>query len=203
MTVGATSKVTMYGNTINVQIRNRTVRCLLDSGASISCITADLLHKLKLPVESLRDSDPKNVFLADGHPIAVQGRAELTVKIAGLSIPCGVLILSQMRFDLILGLDFLTDSKARIDFDAKIVTFYDDLAATRLSTSNVHSLTVCTLHATVLKPMSETLVPVLLPTKYKADTSIIEPFALESKHKFMCARSAIDSSKKKQLSAKF
>ena len=194
MTVGVAGRIAMSGNTINVHIRNRSVCCLLDSGASISCITADLLHKLKLPVESLRDGDTKTVFLADGHPIAVQGRAELTVKISGLSIPCAVLILPSMRFDLILGLDFLTASKARIDFDAKMVTFFDELTATRLSTSNAHSDTVCCLHATILKPLSETLVPVLLPSRYKAETSIIEPFAQEAKHKFMCARSAIDSS---------
>lgn len=186
----------MHRNTIFVTIRNHTVQCLLDSGASVSCMSAAFLQKLKIPLKPLREEDNRDVFLADGHPVQVQGRAEITVTITGLSIPCEVLILPQVGYSLILGLDFLEASGARIDFDEKVVTFYDNLTATRLSTSNVRSNTVCTLHATVLPPLSETLVPVLLPAKYSSDTSIIEPFPIEAKRKFICARSAIDSSKR-------
>src|SRR6218665_991566 len=56
------------------------------------------------------------------------------------------------------------------------------------------SNSVCTLHTTILPPFSETVVPTLLPPRYSSDHSICEPLPMNKGQKFICARSAIDSS---------
>ena len=177
-----------------MQIKNLTVRCLLDSGASVSCMSVDFLKKLKLPMLPLKEGDSKNVFLADNRSVKVLGKAVMTINISGLGLPCEVLILPEVGFNLILGLDFLQSGRAKVDFEENVVRFFDNLTSTRLSTVNVRLPTVFTLHATVLPPLSETLVPILLPTNCSSHVSIIEPLEHVTKRKFICARSIIDSS---------
>src|SRR6218665_1415402 len=160
-----TSQIKMTRNTISVEIKKQTFQALLDSGASSSVISYAVLKILQIPVQTLHYDAIINVHVADGRSVAVIGKAELCVKINGLSMPCKFLILPHIGYSLILGLDFLAANKAQIDFANCVVTFFDNLTAANLSTSNHSRLTnsICTLHATILPPFSESIVPVLLP----------------------------------------
>lgn len=186
----------MTKNTIPVQIKDRTVQALIDSGASRSVISAGFVKKLQIPYRALAADESLNVFVADGHSIDVLGKAELCVKINGLSMPCECLILPHIGYSLILGLDFLEANKAQVDFANRMVTFFDNLTAVNLSTSQQCRLTnsVCTLRTTILPPLSETIVPILLPPKHSSALSLCEPLPITRSQKFICARSAIDSS---------
>ncbi len=118
------------------------------------------------------------------------------MKINGLSMPCEFLILPHIGYSLILGLDFLAANKAQIDFANGVVTFFDNLTAANLSTSHQSRLinSVCTLQTTILPPFSESIVPVLLPPRHISYTSLCEPLPITRGQKFICARTAIDSS---------
>jgi len=142
----------MTRNTISVEIKKQTFQVLLDSGASSSVISYAVLKRLQIPVQTLHYDAIINVHVADGRSVAVIGKAELCVKINGLSMPCKFLILPHIGYSLILGLDFLAANKAQIDFANCVVTFFDNLTAANLSTSNHSRLTnsVCTLQATIL-----------------------------------------------------
>lgn len=137
-----------------------------------------------------------NVVVADGRSIAVLGKTEVGVKVNGLSMPCEFLILPHTGYNLILGLDFLEANKVHVDFANRIVTFFNDLTAVNLSATRPDKMSnsVCTLHTTILPPFSETVVPILLPPRYSSDHSICEPLPMNKGQKFICARSAIDSS---------
>lgn len=187
----------MTRNTISVQIKNKTVQALLDSGASSSVVSAEFVKRLQIPYQRLKADDSLNVFVADGRSVAVIGKTEFCVKINGLSMPCEALVLPQIGYSLILGLDFLEANKAQVDFANRIVTFFNNLAAANLSTSHQcrMSNSVCTLQPTILLPFSETIVPILLPPRHSSELAVCEPLPITRSQKFVCARSAIDSSK--------
>ena len=88
-------------------------------------------------------------------------------------------------------------NKAQVDFSNKVVTFFNNLTAANLSTSHIgrRSDLVRTLQVTILPPFSETMVPILLPSRHSRDQSLCEPLPITRGQKFICARSAIDSSK--------
>jgi hypothetical protein len=143
----------MCNSTIPVQIRGKSFRALLDSGANHSVTSVEFLRRLKIPVQNLTDNNSMRITVADGRSITVLGKAELSVKVHGLTMPCEVLVLSQIGHNtLILGLDFLEKNKAKIDFENKIVTFFDSLTAVSLVTCQPSRLTnsVCTMQATIL-----------------------------------------------------
>lgn len=191
-----TSQIKMTRNTISVEIKKQTFQALVDSGASSSVISYAVVKRLQIPVQTLHPDEIINVHVADGRSVAVIGKAELCVKINGLSMPCEFLILPHIGYSLILGLDFLAATKAQIDFANGVVTFFDNLTAANLSTCNQSRLvnSVCTLQTTILPPFSESIVPVLLPPRHTSDTSMCEPLPITRGQKFICARTAIDSS---------
>lgn len=192
-----TNQTNIVRNTIAVQINKHNFQALLDSGATTSALSAEMVARLKIPFTKLQPDETINVFVADGRSVDVLGRTELCVKINGLSMPCEFLVLPHLGHSVILGLDFLEANKAQVDFSNKVVTFFNNLTAANLSTSHIgrRSNLVRTLQVTILPPFSETMVPILLPSRHSSDQSLCEPLPITRGQKFVCARSAIDSSK--------
>src|SRR6218665_1308714 len=192
----SSNQINLTRNTIPVQIVNHSFQALLDSGASSSVISANVVKKLKLPHRNLDPDEILNVVVADGRSIPVLGKTEVGVKVNGLAMPCEFLILPPTAYNLILGLDFLEANKVHVDFANRIVTFFNDLTALNLSAPRPDKMSnsVCTLHTTILPPFSETVVPILLPPRYSSEDSICEPLPMNKGQKFICARSAIDTS---------
>src|SRR6218665_3649816 len=192
-----TNQTNIGRNTIAVQINKHNFQALLDSGETTSALSAEMVARLKIPFTKLQPDETINVFVADGRSVDVLGRTELCVKINGLSMPCEFLVLPHLGHSVILGLDFLEANKAQVDFSNKVVTFFNNLTAANLSTSHIgrRSNLVRTLQATILPPLSETMVPIWLPSRHSRDQSLCEPLPITRGQKFICARSAIDSSK--------
>ena len=60
---------------------------------------------------------------ANGQFMKVLGQAETTVSINGLSIPYTFLIVKNLQYQAIIGLNFLSDTKATIDLENKVISF--------------------------------------------------------------------------------
>jgi hypothetical protein len=74
---------------------------------------------------------------------------------------------------LIIGLDLLNASQAKIDLEDKTVIFCD-LVALPLETSRQQK-NLKLINALIIPPRSETLIPVTIPQHYVLRTSMIEP----------------------------
>lgn len=54
-------------NKILIMIKNKTVKALIDTGASRSIISENFLHELGSKYEIGMEGIPKNLIVADGH----------------------------------------------------------------------------------------------------------------------------------------
>ncbi len=109
------------------------MRALLDSGASVSVISKDLVDKFRLSVTKLVAGEPNLVLMANGAPVEISAKCEVPIKINGLILTFPFFILPSSNHELILGLNFLEKNCAHIDFSRNMVTFLNDTAATSLT----------------------------------------------------------------------
>lgn len=103
----------MTGNHLEVIIDNKSVRALVDSGASFSVISDQYRRSLK----KVMFSDVKNVMLkvANGSFVRPMGKCLLRVTINSRELLFEFIVLQHCSHDIILGWDFLEASQAVID----------------------------------------------------------------------------------------
>jgi len=63
----------------------------------------------------------------------VIGIVNLTLDIQDIQIPVTFCVLPHLQFNIILGIQFLTQTKANTDRECQTLTFYNYLAGTSLS----------------------------------------------------------------------
>jgi hypothetical protein len=73
---------------------------------------------LKLTVSPLLAGECHTLLVANGTKLEIVGKIELQVNIKGLTIPYCFLVLENLHHALLLGIDFLNFTKAKIDLRA-------------------------------------------------------------------------------------
>jgi len=115
---------------------------------------------------------PNHKRLFDGKPMHVIGTVNLTLDIQDFQIPVTFCVLPYLQFNIILGIQFLTQTKANIDTKCQTLTFYNDLAGTSLS--NKSDTLVRSTEAILIPPKSECLIPVTVPPAFGTGLAIID-----------------------------
>ena len=128
---------------------------MVDSGAFKSCISLDCAQRMRLRISPLHKNDPKRLSAADGHALICVGTIDLTLTIQGLKIPQTFLVVKDLNFKMILGLDFLNATRANIDFNHNTLSICDDLVIEPLLPSKkpnniLHVANNCTIHQLTL-----------------------------------------------------
>ena len=113
--------------TIQLQFETEKVTALIDSGASLTCLSASLYKKLTATdkITKLRMPQALNFKSASGHKLTVQDLVVLTFIIPGLGKvkwPC--LVMPNLSSNFILGNCFLTAHGAQLDFVTKELKFH-------------------------------------------------------------------------------
>lgn len=80
-----------------IKIKNKTVKVLIDTGASRSICSENFLHELGLKYEIGMEGIPKNLIVADGRFIPVKRKIGITIKVNGLYMPFEFLILRDSQ----------------------------------------------------------------------------------------------------------
>ena len=160
-------------NFISVKIRHLITNALIDTGAFYSCVSLSFVKRLRLESHITPVSKHRRLFTADGKPMHVLGTVNLTLDIQDFEIPVTFCVLPRLQFDVILGVQFLTQTKANIDMECQTLTFYNDLVKTGIS--NKSDTVVRTTEAILIPPKSECVIPVMVPPHFGAGLAIIEP----------------------------
>ena len=133
---------------------------MVDTGARYTVISQQLYERIKSgrakPVKYRRFNLDLNA--ANNTAVKVVGSAEVTFRIAGLLIPFEVRIVQRLSQDVILGLDFLHATSARIDVPSKTLELYDGLAVA--SMQSVGEFTAKAIRTVSVPPLSEAVFPI-------------------------------------------
>jgi len=77
-----------------------------------------------------------------------------------VKVPATFCVFPRLQFDVILGIQFLKQTKVNVDIQSKILTLYNDLVGTNLL--NNSDTLVRTTEAVLIPPRSECLIPVMV-----------------------------------------
>ena len=108
-----------------VRIRNRTLQCLLDTGAVSSVISLSLVRQLRLKIQPPASQD--YLIAASGEHLKIIGNVDINLQIRGLTIPHIFTVIEGLYPNLLVGTDFLTANQAVINCHNHTVTFNDGL----------------------------------------------------------------------------
>jgi hypothetical protein len=157
-----------------LSINYRSVRALCDTGASRSCISERFLKRLKMRTEPLSAIEPKFLYSANQSKIHSCGTVELNVALQGLVIPFQFMVLRDLNYDAILGMDFLTSTHAMIDCAQRLLTLYDGLVAAPLIQSTDKQHLLCLTRSVTIPARTEMMVPVKVPYRHRRQLGIVE-----------------------------
>ena len=126
---------------MEILIGQHKVGALLDSGSSVSLIVADLVRRTRTEVD--RDHS-KRLLSATGDDLKIVGRVLLPLEIGTMRANHEFTVVSELITPVILGRDFLSAHKLKLDFENGIVkspvygiiSMYND---TRLKLSSENS----------------------------------------------------------------
>ncbi|XP_071720717.1 uncharacterized protein [Rutidosis leptorrhynchoides] len=97
-------------------------RVLFDCGANRSFVSTTFCDKLNVPVSVL--NEPLSVEVGDGRTVQVTKFVSgITIDIEGSLFPVICLVMPIPSFDVVLGMNWLSDHKAHIKCDRKIISF--------------------------------------------------------------------------------
>ena len=192
------SMSTLNENFLQHNIGHHSVKALVDTGASISCVSEGICHHV---IRNYHNKVQQKSFLGEpvfkairgacGEVHPVRGTLELLLDINGLKIPHTFHVFPKLQSQLILGMDFLKAYRASIDLGESTISFYEGAVKTHISVQQPLPNTVAqvkNVYATTLKPRSQTSVTVKVPVGYDNCQVLIEPTKAKNKTKFLCAK---------------
>ena len=146
---------------------------MLDSGASISCISNGFLSKTSLQGAKLLPSDIPEIAGVGGEKHRTLGILETHITVSMANFKCKFYVLDDIPHPDILGIDFLNAHKVEIDFGKKLVYIEDNLVRIPIKHSDDGLARVC--KHTKIPPNSQMNVLVRV-SRRKADEQVfLEP----------------------------
>ena len=149
---------------------------LLDTGASISCVSQKFLSKLDS--FKLNKYDPSSIDHIQGvcgEVHKVLGTIKLPICINGLILPHTFYVFRKLHHQLILGIDFLTAHQATICLNTKTLSLKDGQATVSLVQPTPYAGIARLCQDIIIPPMSECLAPVSVSKAKESETLLLEP----------------------------
>ena len=147
------------------------MQALLDTGAGMSFINCQFALEHKLKIQPPRRTI--NVLVASGATIKTLGYVEATICIGDLQLPVTLQVLKEAPVNVILGMDFLTESHATIDLATHSVRFSDNLTAVKLVHTGFPIVRVA--KPVKIPAMSEAVIEGRVNCKFHQGNFLLEP----------------------------
>ena len=184
----------LNGNLLQIAVKNHSTPALVDTGASVSCVSEafcrkvypNLFEKCGSPVIGKPAFTAIRGVCGETHPVL--GTIELEVNINGLKIRQSFHIFSRLQNTVILGIDFLKTSKAKIDVAQGVISFCEGMVLSPLLTKSCESTNrVSTVHSVCLKPRSQMIITVRVPKNFNDSEALVGPLS-DQKNKYLTAK---------------
>ena len=158
---------------LNVRVANETCQALVDNGAHISIVSDSLLRNI--PKKCIRHVKPKfgAVTGVGGVTHKVTARVFVTVNVAGHIFDRDFHVLDG-HHSVILGMDFLTEQQAVIDFPNSTITLGGKLTC-KLQQHAVRSSLARTAKSVFVAVQSKVVFQVVFTRSYENAYVVTEP----------------------------
>ena len=164
-------------NVINVRIENKFCKSLIDTGCHWCLMNKNFAKKIGANFETLKPDHPKKLYVANGAQITIKHFTNVSVNIENVDFLCEVLITRDLNIstDLILGVQFLRQHNAILNFNENTLCLDDNICAHVSVKSDTRDLLTLS-DFTKLKPFTTAAVRVNVPTRFNRRLIEIAPF---------------------------
>lgn len=162
-------------NTIMVRVANARTKALIDTGASVTCITNSFLKTTGLKSTNLQVTDTKQIVGVSGNTVNTLGTINIPITIDGRTMYHHTIVLNNSQHSLIIGIDFLKKHKAQIHLDSNSLLLDEGNNVHLVDTNGSLARTKQTY---TIKPKHEADIPVLLHRETEGKTIILEPLSV-------------------------
>ena len=116
--IGLTQRKLTDVNLVEIRVGKISQSAMVDSGAQISCMSEEIFRKSGLSEQfELQKPDLEYVLGVSGTPVKVKGTVVLPIAISKLEVQQKFYIFEKFRQPIILGVDFLIDQRAKVNFE--------------------------------------------------------------------------------------
>jgi O-acetyl-ADP-ribose deacetylase (regulator of RNase III) len=147
-------------NLIHISIESLPTCALCDSGSSVSLISQQFYQRLLKKHDRLKsfNSTPNaaNLYAANNSKLKVKTTVDLTVRLQGITIINSFIVVDELAYNVILGADFLHDTRASMNFGDRRLILYDGLVSIPLSDTN-EGQTAYTVSNVIVPPCSQAI----------------------------------------------
>ncbi|MES9902578.1 MAG: retropepsin-like aspartic protease [Sedimenticola sp.] len=117
----------IHTNSLLLSVGGKRTRCLIDTGATVSCASLAYLRKTKIDVSSIEPANISQIVGVGNEKHDILGTLNIPLIISGATIDFSFYILAELRHPLILGMDFLTSHNVVIDLSTSTISIHDQL----------------------------------------------------------------------------
>ena len=163
-----------FDNTLKIKIGNVLTTALVDTGATVSCISSDLLSKIHPKLVTYCDNDIPFIIGVGDKTHKILHKVQLQFTIDSQKVQQSFYAL-QSQTQLILGMDFITAHKAHLDFEDSSMTLLGQKH--KLFAPPSRQSLVKTSQTDLIPPYSSKDVAVMLAKAPTSEAVIMEPIA--------------------------
>ena len=191
-------------NLVHVRIANQNIFALVDTGATISCISLTCLQRINRSIKIGKDQQGLPIKGVCGETHSVLGTVELQVSFDGIKVPQKFHVLERLHNEAILGLDFLKDNNAQINLAKNTLTIHKGVVEKEMLQSTSIFSEKCVAQAKVMKeiqisPRSQQNFRVKLSKLKESKNILLEPTDNLVDRKLMGAKCLVHVKKSKAI----
>ena len=191
-------------NLVHVRIANQNIFALVDTGATISCISLTCLQRINRSIKIGKDQQGLPIKGVCGETHSVLGTVELQVSFDGIKVPQKFHVLERLHNEAILGLDFLKDNNAQINLAKNTLTIHKGVVEKEMLPSTSIFSEKCVAQAKVMKeirigPRSQQNFRVKISKLKESKNILLEPTDNLVDRKLMGAKCLVHVKKSKAI----
>ena len=157
------------------QINNISMECLIDTGATLSIMSLKAWDIIRDSCSNELKAFSTPIYTASGNQIEVKGLIPVVVRLCGLNCVTEVLV-ADVDVDVILGLDFLSTNKCKLDIENYLLRIQNKSCKLNL-VGKLGCYRVTVSEKVVIPARSETIIQgtVNMPIMRQKELGLIEP----------------------------
>lgn len=179
-------------NTLEINIGNMATVALVDTGATISCMSEALLDKIQPKYVKYLTNDISHIYGVGSKQHDISHKVQLEISVEGHKFTQNFYVLKN-QYSLILGMDFITKHKVKLDFENSLTQIGEHTF--KLHPPPGRATLLRAAESTLISPNSAEIVNATLSKQPKFDTLLSEPVnALTRKYPGLISAEAVISS---------
>jgi hypothetical protein len=191
-----------HGNYLLLKIYGKLIRGLIDTGSGTTLIRSNIARKMNLSIRPVQKGQLSCLYAAEGSKLIVDGVADVTFNISGLSIDHTVYVVENIAESLILGSDFLSDNQVIIDYSSKIVSMCSDLVRAPLVRNGDGQHVAKLAKSLCIPPGCEKIVNIKCAPRFSNSDVLVEAISCSQFTQFAIARSICRTDKQSHTVAR-